>query len=289
VACDRGSSPLFTTTERKILFGDSRNCSNSIYSLALFQFEKGPFPHFFRVSCTPLDSMRTVSPSYTTMPAVELIRACADAGDNLAWEEFVARFRRPITLSVLRVASKRVKTASQVTGDLVQETYLKLCADGCRKLLEFVTQNPEAAGRYISTIAINVARDHFKSLESQKRSASGTDQLPENTEPQARCASLGGQAATERQILLGEIDRCLKICADGPNQERDCLIFGLHYQQGLSARAIAALPTIELTHKGVEAVIFRLTRMLREQLVGLKPRSASRSEADEKGFRPAES
>ena len=36
----------------------------------------------------------------------------------------------------------------------------------------------------------------------------------------------------------------------------------------MTAKAIAALPTIGLTAKGVEAAIFRLTRQVREQVVG---------------------
>ena len=38
------------------------------------------------------------------MSVEELIRACAESNDGAAWEEFVARFRAPISLSVLRIA-----------------------------------------------------------------------------------------------------------------------------------------------------------------------------------------
>jgi RNA polymerase sigma-70 factor (ECF subfamily) len=223
------------------------------------------------------------------MATVDLIRECANGACTPAWEEFVQRFRRPISLSVLRVARSRTKNVSQLAGDLMQETYLKLCADGCRKLLEFTSRNPGAANQYVAAIAINVARDHFKAFDSQKRSANETDPLPENAELPAHGASLGGQFATERQILMGEIERCLKRHATGPDQERDFLIFQLHYQQGFTAKAIAALPSIQLTAKGVEAVIFRLTRLLREHLVGLRSQVVIKSEPDEKGFRSAES
>jgi hypothetical protein len=36
----------------------------------------------------------------------------------------------------------------------------------------------------------------------------------------------------------------------------------------MSAKGIAALPTVGLTAKGVESAIFRLTRLVREQIVG---------------------
>jgi RNA polymerase sigma-70 factor (ECF subfamily) len=78
----------------------------------------------------------------------------------------------------------------------------------------------------------------------------------------------------ERELLLKEIDHCLEGCLAGPEQERDRLIFWLYYQQGLSARAIADLPTIGLTAKGVESAIFRLTLMVRERMAGLRPRTS---------------
>ena len=44
---------------------------------------------------------------------------------------------------------------------------------------------------------------------------------------------------------------------------RDRLIFWMYYRQGFTAKAIAAIPSISLTVKGVEGVIQRLTGQLR--------------------------
>jgi RNA polymerase sigma-70 factor (ECF subfamily) len=198
----------------------------------------------------------------------ELIRACAQTNDDAAWEGFVTRFQRPISLSILRAAHQWGKVPQQVVDDLVQETYLKLCADKCRLLLEFAVQHPEAAVGYIKTIAINVAHDYFKSLHSQKRGEGETDQFQEDAEPQAHDGGFGSSDAMDREVLLKQIDDRLRSCAAGPNQERDCLIFWFYYLQGMSAKAIAALATFKLTAKGVEAVIFRLIRCVREQLGG---------------------
>jgi hypothetical protein len=57
----------------------------------------------------------------------------------------------------------------------------------------------------------------------------------------------------------------------------------------LSAKAIAALPTVGLTAKGVESVIFRLTRLVRERVVQLRDQSQTSLDRREKGFRAAES
>lgn len=201
------------------------------------------------------------------MTAEELIHACTESDDGAAWEEFVARFQRPISLSIKRTACQWGKDPSQFVDDLLQETYLKLCRDKCTLLFEFARQHSdEAVLGYIKTIAVNVAHDHFKSLHSQKRGAGETDQLLEDFDPVAQSGSFGGAEAMDREVFLKQVDEQLEECAAGSNQERDCLIFWFYYLQGMSAKTIAALITIKLTPKGVEAVIFRLTRCVREHL-----------------------
>jgi RNA polymerase sigma-70 factor (ECF subfamily) len=132
---------------------------------------------------------------YSSVSAEELIRACAESDDGAAWEEFVARFHRPVSLSIVRAAYQWGAIPRQAVDDLVQETYLKLCADKCRLLRNFAAQHPEAIAGYIKTIAVNVAHDHFKSLHSQKRGCGETAQLLEDVEPPAQSEDLGGQAA----------------------------------------------------------------------------------------------
>ena len=201
------------------------------------------------------------------MSVNELIRACAEGNDDAAWEEFVARFQRPISLSIVRTASKWGKDPAVFVDDLLQEVYCKLWADKCRLLLQFAQQHSdEAVLGYIKTIAVNVAHDYFKSLHSQKHGGGETDQLHEDFDPPAHDGSFGHSEAMDRGVFLKQVDAQLRNCAAGSNHERDCLIFWFYYLQGMSAKAIAAIATIELTAKGVEAVIFRLTRCVREHL-----------------------
>jgi RNA polymerase sigma-70 factor (ECF subfamily) len=136
---------------------------------------------------------------------------------------------------------------------------------------------------------VNVAHDYFKSRHSKKRGAGEVPQSIENVEPKGRSGDLGAQGSMERAILLKEIDECLATCSQGNDQERDRLIFWLYYQQGMSAKAIAALPTIGLTAKGVESALFRLTRLVRERMAGIRLQPETGSQPDKKGFRPAES
>ena len=226
---------------------------------------------------------------YPSISADELIRICAESNESEPWEEFVSRFHRAITLSVIRTAHIWGDVATHVIDDLVQETYLKLCSDKCRQLRAFAVQHPEAILGYVKTMAVNVVHDHFKSLRSQKRGAGKVEGLLEHFDPTAVSGSIGSPEAIERNILLREISKCVDICSVGPEQKRDRLVFWLYYRQGMSARAIADLPTVELTAKGVESTILRLTRLIREQMVHFRSEASGGKDAGQKGFRSAKS
>jgi len=223
------------------------------------------------------------------MSAEELVRACAFSNDGAAWEEFVARFHRPVSLSIVRAAQKWGAIPEQVVDDLVQETYLKLCADKCRSLLNFAVEHPEAVMGYVKTVALNITHDHFKSLHSQKRGSGEDPQSIEQVEPEAGGTNPGSQGAIEREILLKQVNQYLEECSEGPERERDCLIFWLYYRQGMTAKAIAALPAADLSAKGVESAIFRLTRMVRERIVASHSQPTTEPKQGEKGFQRAES
>ena len=140
----------------------------------------------------------------------------------------------------------------------------------------FAQEHPEAIEGYIRMIACNVARDDFKARYSQKRGAGRDQESLNDIDPSGGSGTLGSADTMEREILLKQIDACLGKCAAGPDEERDRTIFWLYYQQGMSARAIAALPTVGLTPKGVESAILRLTRLVRERMVQLRSESGGK-------------
>ena len=223
------------------------------------------------------------------MSSVELINACAASTDGAAWEEFVSRFHRPISLAVLRTASQWGNPSRQAVDDLVQETYLKLCSDKCRSLRQFAMMHPDAVPGYIKTTAVNVVHDSFKSLHARKRGSGEILESLDKAEQKTQRGEGNAEAAIEHTILLKQIDSCLEICSEGPDQDRDREIFWLYYQQGMSAKAIAALPTVGLSPKGVESAIHRLTRAIRDQIVLGRSEESVKPNPTEKGFRSAES
>jgi RNA polymerase sigma-70 factor (ECF subfamily) len=201
---------------------------------------------------------------YASIPADRLPRVCAESSDPAAWEEFVRRFHRLIATVVFRTARRWGDCSPLVLDDIIQEIYLKLCGNHCRLLREFTPVHPDAIFGFLKVIAANATNDHFKTLHTARRGGGRITSDPEEAvaaEPQR-----GGLSAIEREILIGEIDACLRRCLDGPNRDRDCNVFWLHYQAGMSASAIAAMPSISLTAKGVESIIHRLTCLLRKEL-----------------------
>jgi RNA polymerase sigma-70 factor, ECF subfamily len=219
----------------------------------------------------------------------ELIRACAEGTDSAAWGEFVCRFHRPISLSIIRTAYQWGEIPQRVVDDLVQDTYLKLCTSGCHQLLEFTEQHPDAILGYIKTIAVNVAHDHFKSHHSQKRGSGEVGQLGEDCDPKSAPNRTGGHVAIEHEVLFKQIDECVESCLEGPDRDRDRTIFWLYFQQGMTAKDIAALPTIGLSAKGVESVIVRTVRLVRERMVDMRIEVGPKATDGEKGILPAES
>jgi DNA-directed RNA polymerase specialized sigma24 family protein len=212
---------------------------------------------------------------YSSLSLKDVVCLCASPGEDQAWEEFVSRVGRPISLTIMRTASLWGESSRTLVEDLVQVTYLKLWEDGCRLLRDFAIQHPEAILGYLKKTAANATHDYFKHGHSQ---SSGGDQPHVSTsdvDPEAGKEVHGSQEAIAFGVFLKEIDEHLKRGLTGADQERDRMIFWLYFRQGMSTKEIASLPSIGLGAKGVGSVIERLKHSVREQILGI------RSDSDE--------
>lgn len=205
--------------------------------------------------------------SFAQLSPEALIQACVKA-DAAAWEEFMRRYHRLIAGVVFRTTQKWRESSPQAMDDLIQEIYLKLCADQYRLLRAYDPKHPDAIYGYLKIITANVVHDRVKALHSEKR---GGDQIVEDvTTLENRSGDdqgLGTKQAMEREILLREIDAHLNASLLGDTAVRDRTIFWLYYRQGFTAKAIASLPAIGLTIKGVESTILRITKLVRRRMV----------------------
>jgi RNA polymerase sigma-70 factor (ECF subfamily) len=193
---------------------------------------------------------------------------CAGSCDDAAWEEFISRVGKPISLTILRTASLWGKASVALVEDLVQATYLKLWEDNCRLLRDFAVQHPEAILGYLKKTAANATHDYFKHGRSQSSGGDRPHLSTSDVDPEAGKEVYGSQEKIAFQIFLNQIDDHLKRSLTGPDQERDRMIFWLYFRQGMSTKEIASLPAVGLTLKGVGSVIERLKECVREQILG---------------------
>ncbi|MGD0097286.1 MAG: sigma-70 family RNA polymerase sigma factor [Terracidiphilus sp.] len=191
------------------------------------------------------------------MTAADILRECLNSNTEAAWKLFVERFQPLISASVARVVRRYQVPVATLIDDLTQETYLRLCKDECRALRNFNARHDEAIFGYIKVIATTVALDHFRARFTQKRG---------NEISEGETASEGtvSPSAIEKNALIQQID----ILLAATESERDRAIFWLYYGQGYTARDIAAMPHLGLSEKGVESCIYRLTRSLKDMVVG---------------------
>lgn len=189
------------------------------------------------------------------MTSQQLILGCVQ-GQTAAWEEFIRRFQKLITIVVLRTSRQWGNPSSELIEDLIQDVYVKLAAEDFASLRRFDPRHENAILGYLKIVASNVVHHHFRATGAMRR---GGKELVLETLP--GFADTVAQAETE--ILLEEINRLLEIHAS----ERDRAIFWLYYRQGLSAKDIASIPEIDLTAKGIESLLHRLTQLVKRELI----------------------
>ena len=221
---------------------------------------------------------------YSDISPSNLFSICARGGDPASWKEFIRCFNPVIARSVLRVAIRYGSSDKSLIDDLVQETYLKICANECKVLRTFTPQHPESTFGFLKVVAASVAYDFFKSRLAEKRAPETTAESIEHIPPVSKTSLNNTLSRTEREVLIGQIDRKLIAIVPPGELQRARTVFWLYYRSGFTASTIASLPTLKLTTKGVESLLFRLTRLVRESLCGL----GSDSEG-EKGLQQTES
>jgi len=207
---------------------------------------------------------------YSTLSPENLAIHCFHSTDETAWAEFVRRFHPLIARVAIRVAREWGEESKQVVDDLIQDTYLKLF-ENRRDLAErFKPAHTDAIFGYIQVFTTNLVHDRFKASRSQKRGGGLTTSLGDKSEDAFSLKkSLSPPLADlDRVVLIRQIESCLQSIAPGETGRRDRQIFWLYYRAGLTARAIASLPAIGLSTKGVESTLTRLGSQIRDQLLG---------------------
>ena len=187
-------------------------------------------------------------------------RRCVDTpGSAVAWNEFI-RDTHALVAGIASRAARQWNVCDQSdVDDLTQDIYLKLSAVA-RSSARYFPDDDQGLLSYLKTTAANAARDALRSRFASKRGAHATFEIGDRLE------TLIGQRGAQdidRGVLLQELDGLIA----APDRER--ALFWLYYRQGLTAREIAAIPSVALTAKGVESLLHRMTEALKARLASL--------------------
>ena len=168
------------------------------------------------------------------------------------------RYHAVLQAAAIRTSRNWGRGVPDEIDDILQEIYLRMCADGARVLSSFRDPRPDAVYGFLKVVATNAAHDFFRRRHAAKRGLG----LSASTEAVAEIAA--PDQDFEKQLSLAEIDRILLAQTDQKdNGPRDRAVFRLYYRYGMTAQAIAEVPGIGLTSKGVEGVLYRLTKSIR--------------------------
>ena len=191
-----------------------------------------------------------------------MVRLCAEK-DPSAWEEFIRRYRRPIALVILQVLRHWGELSTTLLDDLVQETYVVLCANDYRLLRQFAEKHPSSLNAMLRVVAANVTHDQIRARNSQKRGGKYIKAYPDS--PLLEGAVSNEEInRIEREVQLREIDQLLQMAPKPISSKRDRTIFWLHFRSGMSAQAISKVPSFGLTAKGVESSLYRTLEFIRK-------------------------
>lgn len=166
---------------------------------------------------------------------------------------------QPLIASVIINTVRRWKEPSpSLVDDLIQETYVKLFAHDRKALRSIKNEYENTIFGYLKVVASNVARDFFRQPANKTDEVELSDLvLPPGPD---------GQEQLEFAHRKEKVQAILETLSSSDMYRRDVTIFWFFYEQGYTAKEISLIPTVGLTVKGVEAVLFRLTRYVREKL-----------------------
>jgi RNA polymerase sigma-70 factor (ECF subfamily) len=206
------------------------------------------------------------SVQYSQMAIPQLIAVCKSESSEEAWSEFVRR-SQPLIRAVITKAVRRIGNVSHdLVDDLIQNVYLKLCANNFRAVRNVEILQENAFFGFLKVVATNTVQDYLRSAQALKTGGTREPELLQADLVLPERASRVASSELERKILSEKIDRILTTLSHEPNLERDRTIFWLYFRQGLPAKEIAALPDIKLSVKGVESVLHRLSRQIKAAL-----------------------
>ena len=204
------------------------------------------------------------------MAANRLARICAYSTKAPEWGEFVRLLTPVIALTARRVSLLWKDSSGATVSEIVQEVFLKLCEDERRILRKFEDRGNDSFVKLVRMITASVATDHFRRTHAEKRGGRMGAVALEGSPIEEELSDGAAIRAVEWPTLTAQLDGLLRLYP-ATVSARDRNLFWLYYGQGLTAKAIARIPAMGLSAKGVESALLRLVRLLRQTIAEGKP------------------
>ena len=183
------------------------------------------------------------------------LRRCLESGTVQNWELFINLIHPVIASAVVRALAGSGLSRSDLADDLIQESFLRLCANGNRALRTFRGTGDASLRAWLTRVATSVTIDHMKSVSAAANGGGQNFVELDDTEFESAASADLLFRQIERGLLKDHLDRWL---AD--ESERDVRIFWLYHREGFSPAEIAAHPGMDLAQGGVETTVYRLTK-----------------------------
>lgn len=186
----------------------------------------------------------------------ELIDQCADTARRDLLDTLVGRLQ-PLIVGVVSCTLRRYNVCdSERVKDLTQDAFLKILRSKFN--LRGRTRGRTEA-EILGLIRLTTANLVLDALRASKQLVPIADglEIPQHDN-------------LDLKVLVLDVDAVLKKLLTGPNAARDYQIFWFYHRDRMTAREISLLPGLNLTVKGVESVVFRLTAEVKEAFIDEK-------------------
>jgi len=206
------------------------------------------------------------------MSAPDLVRSCGEKlTDRDLWRQFQERFQGLIFTYVMRSLHLRhiEDDVMDIVPDLAQEVFVRLVQNDGRVLRSFKGTTEFSVMAFLARISASVVQDYQRHIASDKRGAQviPIDYMKAAESSRKKSADAPEFDYSQLSSIVAWIDmeRVVASDPDRKNARRNALIFQLHYINGFESGEIAQFPGFELTKSGVQAILARLRKRIRNE------------------------
>lgn len=204
---------------------------------------------------------------YATLAGPSLFQCCAEHPDSAEyWREFVYRYNPLLVWNITRAwqaCGQGRFPPREKAEELLQDVYLKIVQHDFRLLRNFLGNTEKEANAYLARTAKNVTISFLRPPSNQIwNNEFSLDELFEEDGEERPLPS----ALIQRQQGMSEKEliEILEKCFDGPNRNRDVLVFLLRFRDGYNSAEISKMGFCVLKDTAINNLLVDLKKKFRE-------------------------